>query len=685
MERMLGPASIAIVGLSDDGSKHGGRVLANLRKVGFAGSVVGVNPRLPAVPDVEMVARLSDLEAAPDLVVSAVPAPVAPAVVAEAAGSGGVIVFAGGFAESGSEGEGHQRRLAAAATEAGVRVLGPNSGGIIRPDRGLAASFLTCLDRPPAQIRSGPVGLVTQSGGTGSYVHNLAAAAGGGLAASISTGNEVDIGIADGIRALLHLPEVRAVALVLETVRDGPALVEAVGRAREAAIPVVACRIGTSRRGAELMGTHTGALAVPAKVLEGVLDSIGVVVTETPEEMLSVAEVLARCRPVDGDRVGIVTHSGGMAILLTDLAERAGVSLPHPGDVLRRELQPLLHQGSSDNPLDMGGIIGGAGRYAEVVDRFARSGDFDCVLAVSTAHPPAHTVERVEGLLALDPPVPIVHLWMAGDVGGAGLDMLRAAGLPVVIEPRAAMRAMAGLTGSFAIDQAIPLEHHTIDCPETEHETKSLLASWGLPSVEGDVATGPDEAIDIARRLGWPVVMKVSAPDLFHKTEAGGVRLGIENEESARRAYADIVRSVGEARPNSPIAGVLVERMARGFEVIVGLVRDPTFGPTVMIGPGGIGVEGMGSERFAPAPVTPEQARRLIARVPGLETALGRIAEGAVDGLASIAAVASWWFASSDLEAMEMNPIAWTGTGWMILDAVMASGGTKGETNGTTR
>ncbi len=684
MQRMLAPSSIAIVGLSNDPSKHGGRVLANLRKVGFQGRIVGVNPRRPEVAGVEVVGAIGDLTDPPDLVVCAVPAIAIPGVVAESSGAGGVVVFAGGFAEAGEPTL--QRDLVEAAERAGVSVLGPNSGGIIRPAAGLAASFLTCLDRPAEQIRSGPVGLVTQSGGTGSYVHNLAAGAGSGLGASISTGNEAVLGLADGISALCDLPEIRVIALVLETVRDGVAFLEAVEAARRAGKAVVACRIGSSRRGAGLMGTHTGAMAVPVRVLDGVLEAAGVTVAETPEEMLAVAEVLARSGSVGGGRLGIVTHSGGIAILLSDLAERHGVELPHPSDELRERLSPLLQQGSSDNPLDMGGIIGGPGRFARVVDLFAASGDFDCVLAVSTAHPPAHTVERVRGLLELDPPVPVIHLWMAGDVGGEGLEMLRTADRAVVTEPRAAMRAMAALPMT-AENPMVRTRRSSIrvDVPPTEHAAKELLAAWNLPVVEGGLAMNADEAVAVAARLGGPVAIKVSSAALTHKTEAGGVRLGVAGDEAVRRAFDEIVEGVGTAHPGIPIDGVRVERMAGGFEVIVGLFDDPVFGAMAMVGPGGVGAEGMGLERFAPAPMSTRASAALIGGVPGMLTALGRLGPGVADELAGLVSMASEAFAGTDLAAMEMNPIAWSKDGWHILDVVVVSGRAEGEDDGTTR
>ena len=676
LARLLSPEAIAVVGLSVDPSKHGGRVVANLKRLGFRGEVWGVNPGMPDVPGVEVFASLDRLPSSPDLVVCAIPAGAVPGTV-RAAGTvqaGGVVVFAGGFREVGEDGAALQDDLVAAAREAGVAVLGPNSGGVIRPSVGLAASFLTCLDRPASEVRPGPVGLVTQSGGTGSYVHNLAAERGSGLAVSVSTGNEAVSGLSDGIDALVELDEVKVIALVMETVRRGRAFMESVQRAHQAGKPVVACRIGSSPRGERLMTTHTGAMAAPSKLLDGVLDSLGVTVAETPEEMLAVAEVMARAGEVGGERIGVITHSGGIAILLSDLADRIGLELPQPSMALAGELAPFLQLGTAANPLDMGAIIGGPGRFADVVERFAASGEFDAVLAVSTAHPPAHTVERAEGLVALDPQVPVVHLWMAGDVADAGLQMLRAAALPVVTEPRAAIRAMGGL--GRTLHRTVPSETPRTPMPAvpaTEHAAKEVLASWGLTVVEGGLAGSVDQAVALASSLGGRVVMKVSSPDIPHKTDVGGVVLGIGDPAAARQAYQQIVTGVSGLRPDARIEGVRVERMTTGVEAIVGMITDRLFGPMVMVSLGGVATEGLGVERWGPAPVDPEYARRMVEGVAGLEATLGRRGDPgvAVRALSELVARASEHFVASGLLEVEMNPVAWNGERWEILDAVM--------------
>ena len=659
--RLLDPASIAIVGLAEDQTKHGGRVLGHLRRLGFAGTVYGVNPKLPEVHDVEMFGSVAALPEPPDLVVCAVPAAAVVDVVADSEGTGGLVVFAGGFGESGPDGQALETDLAEKAGSLGVRVLGPNSGGIIRPTRGLAASFLTCLDRPADQIRSGRVAVVTQSGGTGSYLHNLAAARGGGLAISVSTGNEADIRLGEAIDAVSQLDEVRVVLALIETVRDVPVFVESVRTSVERGKPVVACRIGIGSQGKTLMTTHTGAMAVADKVLEGVLDSLGVVIAETPGEAYEVAEVIAHSPMPKGDRAAIVTHSGGIAIHLADLAEQRRLDLPQPGPDLRARLDPLLDHGAANNPLDMGGIIGGAARFSDVVGVFAGSGEYDMILAVSTAHPPAHTEERVRGLVALEPPVPLVHLWMAGDQAGDGLRELLAAEAAVTEEPRAAIRALAGL-GHLASKSPRPAPDPLVDAFE----------DWGVLLVEGDLAADPDAAVAIAQGLGYPVVVKVSSPGLAHKTEIGGVALDLGTPEAVAKAFTAVIGSASAA--GLTVEGARVERFRPGLEVIVGAVIDPVFGPLVSVGLGGVLTELLDDVVFAPAPVDEEGALAMIARLRGRIILDGHRGDPAADvgGLASIVSLVSRGLVGSGYTEVEINPLVWNAGEWVAVDWLLS-------------
>ena len=655
--RLFDPKSIAIVGLSADPAKHGGRVLGHLRNLGFGGEVYGVNPGLPSIEGTKVFASLRDLPQPPDLAVCAIPAPGVREVALTAEGVGGLVVFAGGFGEAGEDGEALQRDLAENAGAMGFRVLGPNSGGIIRPSHGLAASFLTCLDRPAGQIRSGSIGLVTQSGGTGSYIHNLAAARGSGLAISVSTGNEADIRLGEAIDAVSKLEEVRVVLAVIETVRDGEVFVESVRASIGHDKPVVACRIGARDRGKALMRSHTGAMAVPEKVLGGVLESLGVVVAETPGEAYEMAEVIAAASRPAGDRVAIVTHSGGIAIHLSDLSERSRLKLPDPGSGLESRLGQYLDHGTVNNPLDMGGIIGGPGRFAEIVDLFARSDEYDLILAVSTAHPPAHTEERVTTLLAVDRPVPIVHLWMAGDQGSDGLNRLREAGAPVTEEPRAAIGAVAGL--ARLANWSVPKDLPPID---------GAFEDWGLPLVEGAIARTAGEAVAVAESLGYPVVVKVVSSGLAHKTEVGGVRVDLRDASAVSHAI-DEVTAAATAVGHS-VEGVKVERYRPGLEIIIGGLVDAVFGPLISVGMGGVLTELLDDVVFAPAPVDETQAATMIGRLRGrpLLDGFRGASPSDLEELARIVSLVSCGITESGLREVEINPLIWDGEGWVAVD-----------------
>ena len=689
VRRLLQPTSVAIVGLSTDAAKHGGRVLRHLRALGYAGDIYGVHPKADTIEGVEIFRSVSELPVAVDALVCAVPAPALPAVIAEGAalGAGAAVIFGAGFAEAGGDGGERQRELVAAAGTSGLRILGPNSAGMVRPSSRAALSFLTSLDRPGDQIRPGPVAVVTQSGGAGSYLLNRAAARGQGVAAIVSTGNEADITAETVIRALVDDEEVRAIALVLEAVRDGAAFIAAVEAAHDAGKPVVVLKLGTSAAGREVMRTHTGALADERRVTAGVLDALGVTVAETPGELLDVAEVMARTRPPAGPTVGVVTHSGGNAVLLADLAAEEGLDLPPVPVDLAEDLTAYINHGAAGNPMDLGAIMAGPHRFGEVVARTARA--YDMVLAVSTPHPPAFTRVRGQSLLALNEgPKPIVNLWLAGDLGAEGEQVLRAGGAPVVTEPRAAVRALGGLVrlrarldrgprpthGGAGTIASAGLDAITRAAP-TEAQGKALLAAWGLPVVRGRVVPDAASAVGVAREIGFPVVVKVSAAGLEHKTEIGGLRLNLRTEDEVRVAADEMLAVVQRDAPRVQVEGVLVEQFSPGLEMIVGARHDDTFGPIVMLGLGGVFAEALEDVVIAPAPVSPEDVERMIGRLRA-GAVLRSSRSGPVPDLGALAEIVTRFSArfvdcADRLSEVEINPLVFAAGGWVAVDAVV--------------
>jgi acyl-CoA synthetase (NDP forming) len=398
-------------------------------------------------------------------------------------------------------------------------------------------------------------------------------------------------------------------------------------------------------------------MAVPERVLEGVLDSLGVILAETPGEAYEVAEMIAATRLPPGDRTAVVTHSGGIAIHLADLSERHGLNLPPPGPDLGARLHPLLDHGVADNPLDMGGIIGGPSRFAQVVETFAGSGEYDMVLAVSTAHPPAHTDERVAALLALDVEVPILHLWMAGDQAAHGLTRLQEAGTAVTEDPRAAIRALAGL-GRLTRRRS----------PSDVEPLTGPIETWGIPLVEAEVVIDALAAADAAERIGYPVAVKLISPEVDHKTEFGGVTLDLGTREAVARAFTEVMEEADKA--GLEVVGARVQRYRPGLEVIVGALVDPDLGPVVSVGVGGVLTELIDDVVFAPAPVDKRGAQAMISQLRGHHLLDGfRGAPPAdVDALSELVSIVSRGMIGSGLTEVEVNPLIWDGAGWVAVD-----------------
>ena len=692
LARLVEPASVAIVGLSADPAKHGGKVLTSLRRFGFDGPVWGVNPKRPEVEGVEVVASLTDLPTSPDAVVLAVPAAVTPDVIAAAGqvGAGAAILFGGGFAEAGDDGVALQAKIVGLARDHGLRLLGPNSAGVINPSAGTVMSFLTCLERPADQLRLGPVGLITQSGGTGSFLHNLAAERGSGFALSISTGNEADIDAAEALQHLVDHPDVRAIALVLETVRDGPRFVAAARAALRAHKPIVVCKIGRSAVGQQVMRTHTGALAGSERAYDAAFDALGITVTSTPTELFDVAELMARTPVPAGDRVGIVTHSGGTAVLLADRASAAGLALPQPSDRLRERLGPYLQHGASGNPTDLGGIITAPHRYVEVVRSFVDDPDYDLVVPVSTPHPSAHTCDRATALAALADEVdkPLPNLWLAGDLGTEGLAILRASDAPVTTDLRSLVTAVSGLArlGAKRRDDDPPSAKPPdpdvtalLDSAEgsalDEAESLRLIEAMGLPTVAAEVVGDAAEAARAADRLGYPVVLKAVSKDLPHKSDVGAVLLNLADETELAAGWEQLITRLADRAPTARIEGYLVERYLPGVEMLAGLVRDPTFGPVVLVGIGGTVAEAIDDVAVALPPLSERSAAALIDRLRGGALLRGFRGAAPVDEaalsrfLVHLSEIAGTY--SDRIDELDLNPVVYAEGRWHVADALV--------------
>jgi len=693
LRRLLQPESVAIVGLSADPAKHGARVLDNLRRFGFTGPIWGVNPSGGRLHGIDTVADTRDIPGSPDVMVLAVPNAHVEDAIRDAATlrAGGAIILGGGYAEAGPDGVERQRRVVDSARAAGVRLLGPNSAGIIDRASSTVLSFLTCLDRPAESLRAGPVALIAQSGGSASYLHVIAAERGGGLATSISTGNEADLGVGEVLEAVIERDDIRAVALLLETIRDGGRFIASAERALARGIPLAVCKVGRSARGAGIMATHTGALATPSRRYDAVFADLGITVAETPEELYDIAELLARSPTPSGPGAGIITHSGGTAVLLADLCEDASVPLPEPSAALVDALQDQLQHGSAKNPTDLGGIITAPERFGEVVRLFLDDPTFPSVMAVSTPHPAAHSPGRIAQLAELhaEHDTPLIHLWLGGDLGAEGLEDLRVRGLPVTTEVRAAIRALAGLgrlaerRASRRLDRPAPEAEvlALIDSLPTssegvlnEPDAMRLLGALGFTPARNALATDADGAVAAAAAIGWPVVVKLVSSEVLHKSDSGGVHLDLRDEAGVRTACARITEAVAQT-PGLRIDGYLVEEFVPGPEVVLGIADDDALGPLVLLGTGGVLAEAIDDVVLGLPPIDRGTAQRMIdglrgvALLRGFRGSAAVDEEGLVDEIVRLGDVALAY--REQLAEVDLNPVVWSNGAWRLADAVV--------------
>jgi acetyl-CoA synthetase len=673
LSRLLAPRSIAVVGASARPGSYGNQAVANLVANRFPGSVFGVHPTASAVHGVPCVPRLADLPVAPDAVVVATPAATVPDLLAEAGdlGAGGAVVFAAGFAET-PDGRPLQNRLRDTALRHGIPVCGPNGNGIVSVHARAPMWGDACvLGRP------GPVALVSQSGNVA--VNALASTRGLRLHTVVSCGNQAVLDAADYLDTVAAMPDVRAVALYLEADGDGAKLVRALARCAERDVRVVVLKAGASPLGANAAASHTGSVAGDARVLRAVVEEAGGVWAHHPHELLELAKALGYARPAPRPGTVVVTCSGGDAAIAADEAHRLGVALPALSErtvtALRAALPPAA---TVANPLDYTAVLFGqveptadlvahAGAdpaVGSVLVYYDRPGDLDAAAAADWDDALAGVVA---GAQRLDRPVlvastlpellpePVAELLVdAGVVPVAGLrEGVRCAG--VLYRPpvdAARLRAIASAATGPAPAGAWM----------SEHEAKELLRAAGIGTPTGHLVTDADAAVAAARGAGGAVAMKLSDPDLRHKSDAGAVRLDVRGDAAVRAAF-DALRAL-PGRDGTP---VLVEAMCpAGVELMVAVRRDGLV-PVLVVALGGIWVEVLDDVALVPFPVDRERVRD---RLRGLRAA--RLLDGVdLDAVCDLAVRVADLACAADLDPVELNPVIARPDGATAVDAVI--------------
>ncbi|TDC55934.1 CoA-binding protein [Actinomadura sp. KC345] len=626
LDQLVAPSSIAVVGASDQPARIGGRILARLKE-SYGGTVFPVNPSRATVQGLAAYPDMASVPEPVDLAIVAAQAGAVPEIARQAAdrGTGALLVLSAGFGELGGEGARAQEGLAATAGSSGMRLVGPNCIGILNLNVGLRAVFSTIDDIPQ---RPGNIGVVSQSGGFGMRIFEAAQASGLGVSYVLATGNEADVTSGELLGHLVEQPDVDVVALFMESVNKPEALLAAGRRALELDKPVVAVRTGRSLVGARAAASHTGALASADDVVGAAFDSVGIVRVNGLAELVEYSRLFAARRRPAGRRLAVVTSSGGAGVVMADAAEAAGLDMPVPSAPLRASLGSLVPPfGSIANPFDpTAQIVNDQSMLHALFTEVAAAPDYDMVCLAGAP--------RGLGKTFLDTVVTAVH---ATDkpftVWAAQPDVARdltEQGVVACGDPDLLIRAMGALaryrenrepllSSPARPPSRAPAVQDARTVTLAEHLSRRLLVEAGIAVPDERVAGDADEAVEAAAVLGGPVVLKLSAGWLAHKSELGAVRVGLTDPEAVRSAFAELTALASRSRPEGKDAAVvLVQAMAdRGLELVLGGFTDPQFGPVVTIGLGGTLVEIVRERRLALAPVAPAAAERLIRGLAG--------------------------------------------------------------------
>ena len=631
LKKFFWPRQIAVIGASADPAKPGGRVVQLLRDYGYPGSILPINPGREFIQGLPAYASLAEIAGEVDLAVIALEAPHVLEVVRQCAALQikNIVVISAGFAETGGEGAALQEELAVLVEKEGLSVLGPNCIGFINSLQPAAASFSLTVES--GALRSGPAAFVAQSGGLGILAIFLADLEKFGFSYMISTGNEVGLDFADLLNFLIHEPEVKVVGGYLEGLKEGPKFLRVCRAAAKAGKPLLLLKAGASGAAAAAICSHTGALAGSGEAYRAIFQQEGVVEVKTLTRMLSLFKAFAPGRLPRGNRAAVMSLSGGMGVLATDLCARAGLEMAEFSAATRRELQRLMPSiATVQNPLDPTAAM--VSRLADVrktIEVLLAAPEVDLFI-FTTALWRNYGAEAGEIFVDLFQKTekPLLVIWPG--CSSAVKEVFYEGGVPFFSELEEGVYAAAALWCYEAFQQqrarreeslkAAALVRAPVGAPMslgqgefTEAEAKEILAGWGIAVPRGEVVLTAEQAVAAAARIGYPVVLKALSTEIVHKAGVGAVRLGLEDAAELRQGWAQMERDLRERASETTVSRYLVEEMLPvQLEIIVGAEVDPLFGPLMLLGFGGIYVELLRDFALRPAPLGPAQVEEML-------------------------------------------------------------------------
>jgi acetyl coenzyme A synthetase (ADP forming)-like protein len=632
MKELFKPKNVVVIGASREPGKVGHAVLRNIIESGFKGEVYPVNPRADKVLGLNAYKSVLEVPGDIDLAVIVIPAQ-AVLDVMEECGRKGVkyaVVISAGFKEIGGEGIEREGKLIEIARKYGVRVVGPNCLGIIDLHTPLNASFASIPET------KGGIAFISQSGALLSAILDWAPKAGIGFSKIVSLGNKADLNEVDFLTYLGEDPETKVILLYLESIADGRRFIE-VGSTVTRKKPVILLKGGITEAGAKAALSHTGSMAGGITALKAALRKAGIIQVSSVSELFDMA-IAFNSQPIPaGSRVGIVTNAGGAGVVISDLLVSRGLKLAEPSrytvDYLRSVLPPVA---SVYNPVD---VIGDAkaDRYGVAIEALLRDPNIDSLLVILTPQvvtEPEETAKVIVELSRRYPSKPILAIFMGGGKVEKATRILIENNIPVYDMPERAVTAVLGLSNYREFRELLTkaleyVEVFDVDKEKAleiieevrrqgrrvllEHEAKEIVRSYGIPVVPTKLAVSEDRAVEIARKLGYPVVVKISSPDIIHKSDIGGVITNLKSDDEVAEAFRTVISNARRYVPTASIYGATVQKMVpKGREVIIGATKDPVFGHLIMFGLGGIYIELFKDVSFRLAPLSMYEAKEMI-------------------------------------------------------------------------
>ncbi len=628
------PNTVAVIGASTNPNKLGYAVLENLVTGGFAekGTVYPINPTADAILGLQAYPSVLDVPSSIDLAVIVIPYPYVPDALRTCGEKGipAVIVISAGFREAGKEGLERELEIIDIANHYHIRLIGPNCLGVIDTFTPLNASF--SAGTPP----SGPMAFMSQSGALGTAVLDISLAGRLGLSKFVSLGNKADVDEIDLLEAWEDDPNTQVIMIYSEGITNGQEFIKTARRVTSRK-PVVAIKSGVTQSGSRAVSSHTGSLAGSEQAYHAAFRQAGVMLADSMESLFDISLALGYQPLLQGDRIAIITNAGGPGILATDALERSGLSLSRfENETISTLSQYLPDAASAANPVDVLGDAR-ADRYKLALETVVADPNVDGLLVVLTPQAMTEIEATADaiGSIAQSIDKPIITSFMGEAKVESGIDRLETYGVPNYPFPERAALAFKAMSDyrrvlsrptpkyvKFDVDhqmtrQVIDKVREQGRLSIGDSEARQILTAYGLQIPTSEIAATPDEAVEIAHKIGYPVVLKIASPDILHKTDVGGVKVGLENAEQVRDAFELMIYRAQRYLPQAHLWGCLVQQMvpAGGLEVLIGMIRDPQFGPLVTFGLGGIYVETLKDVTFRIAPFPVQSAENMLTEI----------------------------------------------------------------------